>query len=280
MEIIFSGRRLRRERASGGKVETCQRREGRDVPAAGRSRRASGRKVETCQRPEGRDVPAAGRSRRASGRKVETCQRPEGRDVPAAGRSRRASGRKVETCQRPEGRDVPAAGKVETCQRPGRSRRASGRAPAAGRSRRASGGHQRPEGRDVPAAGTSGRKVETCQRRAPAAGRSRRASGGHQRREIAPGNVLAPGTCQRKKTAGITGRFATIGRTGKSGILQFFVPPDTDVKIARFATIVITPPAVAIVIIGVFVALSQSLRPRISSTVVSLSQSPYSARMR
>ena len=129
MEIVFQ------------RPGTCQRREGRDVPAAGRSRRASGGKVETCQRREGRDVPAAGRSRRASGGK---------RDVPAAGRSRRASGgkvetcqrRKVETCQRREGRDVPAAGKVETCQR----------------------GHQRG-------------KVETCQR----PGRSRRASGGHQR---------------------------------------------------------------------------------------------------
>ena len=164
MEIIFQ------------RPGTCQRREGRDVPArhqrpvpgnvpaAGRSRRASA----GHQRPEiaPGNVPAAGRSRRASGGKVETCQRP--------GRSRRASAGKVETCQRPEGRDVPApgtsgghqrpeiapgnvpaAGKVETCQR---------RAPAAGRSRRASAGHQRREGRDV-----------------PAAGRSRRASGGHQR---------------------------------------------------------------------------------------------------
>ena len=149
MEIIFQ------------RPGTCQRREGRDVPAAGRSRRASGGKVETCQRPEGRDVPAAGRDVPAAG-KVETCQRR----APAAGRSRRASGghqrrdvpaagRAGRTCQRREGRDVPAAGKVETCQRR--------------------------EGRDVPAAG----KVETCQRRegrdVPAAGRSRRASGGHQR---------------------------------------------------------------------------------------------------
>ena len=140
---------------SGGKVETCQRREGRDVPAAGRSRRASGGKVETCQRRapaagtsgrrlrrgtcqrrEGRDVPAPG----TSGGKVETCQRraPAAGDcagnVPAAGRSRRASGGKVETCQRREGRDVPAAG----------------------RSRRASGGHQRREGRDVPARAPAG----------------------------------------------------------------------------------------------------------------------------
>ena len=140
MEIIFQ------------RPGTCQRREGRDVPAAG--------KVETCQRREGRDVPAAG----TSGREGRDVPAAGSRDVPAAGRSRRASGghqrrrasgrnqrrgrasgRKVETCQRREGRDVPAAGKVETCQR---------RAPAAGRSRRASGR----EGRDVPAAGTSARR--------------------------------------------------------------------------------------------------------------------------
>ena len=176
-----------RRAPAAGKVETCQRR----APAAGRSRRASA----GHQRREGRDVPAAG----TSGRKVETCQRR----APAAGRSRRASGRKVETCQRPEGRDVPAAGH----QRPGRSRRASaghqrpeGRdVPAAGRSRRASGR----EGRDVPAAGTSGRKVETCQRRAPAAGRSRRASGREGRDVPAAGTSGGKvETCQRPGTSG------------------------------------------------------------------------------
>ena len=199
MEIIFQrpGMCQRPEIApgtSGGKVETCQRREGRDVPAAGRSRRASAGHQRPGTSGGGRDVPAAGRSRRASGRKVETCQRPgrsrrasgghqrpgrasgrEGRDVPAAG----TSGRKVETCQRrapAAGRSRRASGRRSDVPAAGRSRRASGRAPAAGTSvpgRRASGGKvetcQRPEGRDVPAAGRSRRasagKVETCQRR-------------------------------------------------------------------------------------------------------------------
>ena len=122
------------------------------------------------------------------------------RRAPAAGRSRRASGR------------APAAGtggrrlRRGTCQRPGtsgghqRPEIAPGNVPAAGRSRRASGGHQRREGRDVPAADTSGghQRPEIAPGNVPAAGRSRRASGRAPAAGTS-GRRLRRGTCQRRE---------------------------------------------------------------------------------